>query len=34
MCSYIYNFDLENSMDRYEYMKLPLEIIPSEIIQQ
>ena len=28
------NFYLNNPMDRYEYMKLPLGIIPEEIIQQ
>ena len=25
---------LKNPIDRYEYMKIPLEIIPDEIIQQ
>ena len=34
MCTDIANFYLNNPMDRYEYMKLPLEIIPEEIIQQ
>ena len=34
MCVNIYNFHLNNPMDRYEYMKLPLRIIPDEIIQQ
>ena len=34
MCAYIANFYLNNPMDRYEYMKLPLDIIPEEIIQQ
>ena len=34
MCAEISDFCLNNPMDRYEYMKLPLEIIPSEIIQQ
>ena len=29
MCSDISNFYLNNPMDRYEYMKLPLEIIPE-----
>ena len=30
----ISNFYLKNLMDRYEFMKLPLDIIPEEIIQQ
>ena len=34
MCADIANFYLNNPMDRYEYMKLPLDIIPEEIIQQ
>ena len=34
MCADKANFYLNNPMDRYEYMKLPLEIIPEEIIQQ
>ena len=34
MSSDIANFYLNNPMDRYEYMKLPLYIIPEEIIQQ
>ena len=34
MCADIANFFLNNPMDRYEYMKLPLDIIPEEIIQQ
>ena len=34
MCADIANFYLNNPMNRYEYMKLPLEIIPEEIIQQ
>ena len=34
MCADIANFYLNNPMDRYEYMKLPLVIIPEEIIQQ
>ena len=34
MCSDIANLYLKNTMDIYEYMKLPLEIISSEIIQQ
>ena len=34
MCIDIANFYLNNPMDRYEYTKLPLEIIPEEIIQQ
>ena len=34
MCSDIANFYLNNLMNRYEYMKVPLEIIPEEIIQQ
>ena len=28
------NFYINNPMDRYEYMKLPLDIIQEEIIQQ
>ena len=28
------NFYLDNPMDRYEYMKLPLNMIQDEIIQQ
>ena len=34
MCVNIYNFHLNNPMDRYEYMKLQLEMISAEIIQQ
>ena len=34
MCADIANFKLKNNMDRYEYMKPPLEIIPAKIIQQ
>ena len=34
MCADIANFYLKKPMDRYEYMKLPLDIIPEEIIQQ
>ena len=34
MCAYIANFYLNNPMYRYEYMELPLDIIPKEIIQQ
>ena len=34
MCADIANFYLNNPMDRYEYMKLPVDIIPEEIIQQ
>ena len=34
MCADISNFYLNNSMNRYEYMKLPLDIIPEEIIQK
>ena len=34
MCADIANFYLNNPMNIYEYMKLPLEIIPEEIIQQ
>ena len=34
MCADIANFYLNKPMDRYEYMKLPLEIIQEEIIQQ
>ena len=34
MCVDIANFYLNNPMNIYEYMKLPLDIIPEEIIQQ
>ena len=34
MCADIANLYINTHMDRYEYMKLPLEIIPEEIIQQ
>ena len=34
MCADIANFYLDNPMNRYEYIKLPLDIIPEEIIQQ
>ena len=34
MCADITNFYLNNPMDIYEYMKLPLDIIQEEIIQQ
>ena len=34
VCADISNFYLNNPMDRYEYMKLPLDIISEEIIQQ
>ena len=34
MCADISNFYLNNPMNRYEYMKLTLDIIPEEIIQQ
>ena len=34
MCIDISNFYLNNPMNRYDYMKLPLDIIPEEIIQQ
>ena len=34
MCVDISNFYLNNPMDIYDYMKLPLDIIPEEIIQQ
>ena len=34
MCADMANLYLNNPMDRYDYMKLPLEIIPDEIIQQ
>ena len=34
MCADIANFYLNNPMNIYEYMKLTLEIIPEEIIQQ
>ena len=33
MCADISNFYLNNPMNKYEHMKLPLEIIPEEIIQ-
>ena len=34
MCADMANFYLNNPMNRYEYMKLPLDITPEEIIQQ
>ena len=34
MCADIDNFYLNNLMNRYEDIKLPLDIIPEEIIQQ
>ena len=34
MCVDIANFYLNNTMNRYEYMNLPLDIIPEKIIQQ
>ena len=34
MCHDIKHFYLKNPMDKYEYMKLQLEITPAEIIQQ
>ena len=34
MCADIASLYLNNLMNRYEYMKLPLEIIPEEINQQ
>ena len=34
MCADIANLYLNNPMNRYEYMKLPLDISPEEIIQQ
>ena len=34
MCADIANFYLNDPMDRYDYMKLALDIIPEEIIQQ
>ena len=34
MCTDIANFYLNKPMNRYEYIKLPLDIIPEEIIQQ
>ena len=34
MCADMARYYLKNPMDRYEYMKLPLDIIPEEIIQQ
>ena len=34
MCSDIANFFLNNPIDIYEYMKLPLKIISDKIIQQ
>ena len=33
MCTDIANFYLNNPMNIYEHMKLPLDIIPEEIIQ-
>ena len=33
-CADIANFYPNNIIDRYDYMKLPLDIIPKEIIQQ
>ena len=32
MCADIANFYINNPMNRFEYMKLPLDIIPEEII--
>ena len=34
LCANISNFYLKNPMGGYEYMKLPLEIIPDEMIQK
>ena len=34
MCADISNFYLNNPMYRYEYMRIPLDIIKEEIIQQ
>ena len=34
MCADMASFYLKNTMNRYEYMKLSLENIPEEIIQQ
>ena len=34
MCTYISNFYLKNTMYRYEYMKLSLDIVPEGIVQQ
>ena len=34
MCADIANFYLNNPMNRYEYMNLPLDNIPEKIIQQ
>ena len=34
MCAEIANFYIKNPMHIYEYMKLPLDISPEEIIQQ
>ena len=34
MCTDIAKFYLNNPMDIYDYMKLPLHIDPEEIIQQ
>ena len=34
MCAEIANFYINNPMNRYEYIKLPMDIIPEEIIQQ
>ena len=34
MCADIAKFYINNPMNRYEYMKLPLDIITEELIQQ
>ena len=34
MCADLANLYLNNPLDRYDYMTIPLEIIPEEIIQQ
>ena len=34
MCADMTNFYLNNPMNKYEYMKLPLDIIPEEMIQK
>ena len=34
MCADIANFYLKNPINIYDYMKLPLDIIPEEIFQQ
>ena len=34
MCADMANFYLYNPMNRYKYTKIPMDIIPEEIIQQ